>query len=91
MKQHWSNELRLMLRPASTYRQLVNASDDSGNWLMLRRPLFVAFVVGSFTSFTVSGHLTVWLLMDGMVFWSILIFSLVVTETIPLHRITSLS
>jgi hypothetical protein len=91
MKLYWSNELRIMLRPASTYRQLVNASDDSGIWLMLRRPLFVAFAVGSFTSFTVSGHLTVWLLLDGMVFWSILIFSLVVTETIPLHRITSLS
>lgn len=59
-----------MLRPASTYRQLVNESDDSGIWLMLRRPLFVAFVVGCFTSFTVSGHLTAALLMDGMVFWS---------------------
>lgn len=70
MNLNWSHELRIMLRPAYTYRQLVSASDDCGLWLMLRRPLFVAFVVGSFTSFTVSGHLTISLLLDGMVFWS---------------------
>ena len=70
VKLNSSHELRVMLRPASTYRQLVGVSDESGIWLMLRRPVFVAFVVGSFTSFTVSGHLTLSLLLDGMVFWS---------------------
>ena len=59
-----------MLRPVSTYRQLSKATDDSGLWLMIRRPLFVTLVVGSFVSITVSGRLTISLLLDGMVFWS---------------------
>jgi hypothetical protein len=58
-----------MLHPSSAYRQLVTESDDGGMWLILRRPLFVALVVGSFTSITVSGHLTVSVFLDGMIFW----------------------
>ena len=58
-----------MLRPTATYRWLEGRADDGGVWLLLRRPLFVALVVGSFTSFTVSGHLTLSLLLDGMLFW----------------------
>lgn len=54
----------------STYRQLSTAPDDGGVWVMIRRPLFVLLVVGSFVSITVSGHLTVSLLFDGMFFWS---------------------
>ena len=69
----WSDELRIMLRPASTYRQLSKAADESGVWVMIRRPLFVALVVGSFVSITVSGHLTIYLLLDGMVFWSFIL------------------
>ncbi len=69
MKTYWSDELRVMLRPASTYRQLSTDADDSGVWVMIRRPLFVALVIGSFVSLTVSGRLTVSLLLDGMVFW----------------------
>jgi len=70
MRIHWSDELRIMLRPVSTYRQLSKAANDSGVWVMIRRPLFVALVVGSFVSITVSGRLTIPLLIDGMVFWS---------------------
>jgi hypothetical protein len=69
MRTYWSDELRIMLRPLSTYRQLSEAADDSGVWVMVRRPLFVALVVGSFVSITVSGRLTISLLVDGMVFW----------------------
>src|ERR1041384_2932353 len=73
MRIYWSDELRIMLRPASTYRQLSKAADESGVWVMIRRPLFVALVVGSFVSITVSGHLTISLLLDGMVFWSFIL------------------
>lgn len=72
MRIYWSDELRIMLRPVSTYRQLSKEANHSGIWLMLRRPLFVALVIGSFVSITVSGHLTIPLLFDGMVFWSFL-------------------
>lgn len=72
MRSYWSDELRIMLRPVWTYRQLSKTADDSGLWVMIRRPLFVALVVGSFVSITVSGRLTISLLLDGMVFWSFL-------------------
>lgn len=72
MRIYWSDELRIMLRPVSTYRQLSKAADHFGVWIMIRRPLFVALVIGSFVSITVSGHLTISLLFDGMVFWSFL-------------------
>jgi hypothetical protein len=70
MRTYWSDELRIMLRPVSTYRELSKAAVDSGVWAIIRRPLFVALVVGSFVSITVSGRLTISLLFDGMVFWS---------------------
>ena len=52
MRIYWSDELRIMLRPVSTYRQLSKAAGDSGIWVMIRRPLFVALVVGAFVSIT---------------------------------------
>lgn len=72
MRTYWSDELRIMLRPVSTYRQLAKAADHSGVWVLIRRPLFVALVIGAFVSITVSGHLTISLLFDGMVVWSFL-------------------
>jgi hypothetical protein len=65
-----TNELRVMVRPIATYRRLAMNVDDGGTWLLIRRPLFVAFVFGSFVSLTVSGHLTLPLILDGMIFWS---------------------
>jgi hypothetical protein len=61
-----------MFRPVSTYRELSQAADDVRVWQVVRRPLFVALVVGSFVSITVSGRLTVSLVFDGMIFWSFL-------------------
>jgi hypothetical protein len=91
---YWSDELRIMLRPLSTYRQLSKATDDSGLWLMIRRPLFVALVFGSFVSITVSGRLTILLLLDGMIFWSFVpilqaILMSVIVVIFGCHRITT--
>lgn len=72
MRTYWSDELRIMLQPVLTYRQLSKAPHHFGLWMMIRRPLFVALVIGSFVSITVSGHLTISLLFDGMVVWSFL-------------------
>jgi hypothetical protein len=58
-----------MVRPTSTYRRLATTVNDGGKWLLIRRPLFVAFVFGSFVSLTVSGHLTLSLIIDGVMFW----------------------
>jgi hypothetical protein len=65
----WTNELCLMVHPIATYRRLARNVADGGTWLLIRRPLFVAFVLGSFVSLTVSGRLTLALILDGMIFW----------------------
>lgn len=69
---HWSNELRVMLRPTAAYRELAKEADKNGVELLFRRPLFVALTFGAFASFTVSGRLTFQLLIDGALFWSLI-------------------
>lgn len=69
---HWSNELRVMLRPTATYREVAREANKNGIELLFRRPLFVALAFGAFTSFTVSGRLTFQLLIDGTLFWSLI-------------------
>lgn len=39
---------------------------------MCSRPLFAAFILGAFISFTVSGYLTVPLILEGLIFWSVI-------------------
>jgi hypothetical protein len=59
-----------MLHPFRTYQQLANETSNVGPWRLLARPLFVAFILGTFISFTVSAHLTLPLILDGLLFWS---------------------
>jgi hypothetical protein len=70
-----SDELRVMLRPRRTYRRLaeeVNATkvNRSAFWCAFKRPIFAAFMIGAFASFTSSGRLSALLVIDGMLFWS---------------------
>ena len=59
----------MMVHPTATYRRLASNVSDGGTCVLIRRPLFVAFVFGSFVSLTVSGRLTLSLIFDGMIFW----------------------
>jgi hypothetical protein len=70
LKTNWTDELHIMVHPTATYRRLAKEVGDGGAWLLIRRPLFVAFVFASFVSITVSGHLSLPLILDGMIFWS---------------------
>jgi hypothetical protein len=70
MKNTWSDEARIMLHPLTTYRQVTRRAGNGRRWLLFRRPLFVAFILGTFISLTVSGHLSVPLILEGIVFWS---------------------
>ena len=70
MTSYWSDEIRVMLHPRATYRELAGQPNDGGLWWVLRRLLFLALVVGAFVSFTASGRLTISLLFDGALFWS---------------------
>ena len=71
----WSNEVEVMFRPTRTYQRLAEEVDATGAgtsalWSAIRRPLFAAFMIGAFTSFTTSGQLNAFLILDGMLFWS---------------------
>ena len=72
MKNTWSDEARIMLHPLATYRQLTRPAGTGGRWVLFRRPLFVAFIFGTFISITVSGRLSVQLILEGVVFWSLI-------------------
>jgi hypothetical protein len=69
MMSYWSDEVRIMLHPLITYRQLARRADNSEFRLLLRRPLLVVLVLSAFVSFTASGHLTLPLLLEGAIFW----------------------
>lgn len=58
-----------MFHPLATYQQLRQTGND-GRWLLFRRPLFVALILGAFISITASGRLSAPLILDGFVFWS---------------------
>jgi hypothetical protein len=59
-----------MLHPLATYRELTREAANRGRRLLFRRPLFAAFILGTFISITVSGRLSALLILDGLVFWS---------------------
>jgi hypothetical protein len=61
----WSPEVRLLLHPASTFRELPR--HGRGLTLLLRRPLLLAFVLGCGVSALASGRFTARLILDGAV------------------------
>lgn len=70
-----SDELRVMLRPGSAYRRLAEEVNPTNAptralWRALKRPVFAAFMIGAFASFTTAGRLNALLVIDGMLFWS---------------------
>ena len=62
----WSPELRVLLDPATTFRELTQ-HQTAGFWVMLRRPLRLLFVLGCVVSLWASGRLSVRLIGDGVV------------------------
>ena len=67
-----SDELRVMFRPTQAYRRLAEEVDSSPAtlWRAIKRPVFAAFMIGAFTSFTTTGQLNALFIVDGMLFWS---------------------
>jgi len=65
-----------MLDPAGTFREL-SKEPAAGFWVLLRRPLWLAFVCGCVVSLWASGRLSVRLIADGAVSFAFLpVFSL---------------
>jgi hypothetical protein len=78
---HWSPDLRVMLAPAATYGQIV-AQHESSRWLAIRRPALVALVLGTGTTFSATGHVTLALLVSGFVCWSLVTLIQMMTAAI---------
>jgi hypothetical protein len=70
MQLTWSNDLLVMFRPGRTYKLLATSRPESGWWVLVRRPLFLAFLTGTFVSITSTGRFFLPLVLDGMVAWS---------------------
>jgi hypothetical protein len=62
----WSPEVRVLLRPAATFRALA-ATWSGGAWTLLRRPLFLLLFMGTTVSLQASGRLSVRLIADGAI------------------------
>jgi len=54
----WSREVKIMLHPAASYEQLAGVSASETRIAALRRPLFVAFLLGCMVSLIASQRLT---------------------------------
>lgn len=62
----WSDDVRVLVDPASVFREL---SEDRrpGLWVLVRRSLLLAFVFGCVVSMEASGRFSVRLIADGMI------------------------
>ena len=66
----FSPDLWVMLKPKAAYPYLAQLPARTGAWLVLRRPLFFAFVLGCMISLITSGGLSVRLVGSGAACWS---------------------
>jgi len=62
----WSPEVRVLFRPAATFRTLAG-EPAGGTWMFLRRPLLLAIVFGCLVSLEASGRLSARLITDGII------------------------
>ena len=65
-----SDEVRVMLAPLATYGELSLRPENVGVRTLLRRPLFIAFLLGSFVALTSTGSLVPSLLVSATLCWS---------------------
>ena len=60
----WSAEVRIARGPVAAFRKLA-ADSKSGAWVLVRRPLLLAFVLGCAVSVLASGRMSARLIADG--------------------------
>ncbi|HEX6739114.1 MAG TPA: hypothetical protein VF310_12620 [Vicinamibacteria bacterium] len=64
-------ELQVMLAPRAAYARLAAAAGPGGAWVLLRRPLALAGLIGAFVSLTTTGSLTLRLWPSAALCWSL--------------------
>ena len=65
-----SLEARVMAGPARAFREIASEPGGSGPWIALRRPLFLALVLGCVVSLATSGVLTLRLVGPATLYWA---------------------
>ncbi len=60
-----SAEARVLLGPSAAFRELAQEPGGGGAWMLVRRPLLLAFMFGSLVSLQASGRVSVRLIADG--------------------------
>jgi hypothetical protein len=72
----WSDEARVMIRPAGTYAAIGLQSATAADhpqwplWLAWRRPVFIALFIGACLSLAATNALTLRLTLSAAVAWS---------------------
>ena len=85
MNAGWSLDARVLVRPSAAYLAAVDRAARPGLWTAIRRPLFVALVLGCAMSMLASSVLTARLALPTALYWSFV--PLVETLTLlPLAR-----
>lgn len=81
----WSAEARVLFDPAAVFREL---TDDRrpGLRVLVRRPLFLAFVFGCVVSMEASGRFTARLVADGMISFAFVPFVEAVALAVVFRR-----
>jgi hypothetical protein len=77
----FSHDLRVMSAPSRTYAQAIQAR-ASGAWVGLRRPALVALVLAAGSTYGATGHVTLRLLVTGVVCWTFAVVIQIVTAAI---------
>jgi hypothetical protein len=65
-----SAEALVMLRPIAAYREMAQEPGETGWCVALRRPLFLAILLGSALALSSSGHLSLPLILSCSLAWS---------------------
>jgi hypothetical protein len=65
----FSPDLYVMGAPARAYAESI-ASPSRGRWAVVSRPLLIALVMGTASAFAATGHVTLGLVVSGLVCWS---------------------
>lgn len=81
-----SPDIWVMLRPASAYQKLAAQPDAGEKWTALRRPAFLAFLIGCMISLVTSQRLSLRLVADGFVNASIMLLAQIGVLALVLWR-----
>jgi hypothetical protein len=85
-KPEWSPDIWVMLQPAAAYKWLVGLPAGKGRWIALKRPLFVAFLLGCMISLVTSQSLALRVVADAAINASFILLAQIVALAVVRGR-----